>query len=100
MTVCGVRSLLAASAAAAILSYGVVGHGLSHTTSGHEMAGVVAGLCLLLATVLGGAGARPVVAELPAAREDATSALGVTPLLQPRDNRARASPSTLQRFRN
>ena len=100
MTSCGVRSLLAASAAAAVLSYGVVGHGLSHAISGDGMVGTIAGLCLLLATVLGIVRALPVVTDKPAARESAPIALNVSALPAPLDDRARASPITLQRFRN
>lgn len=100
MTSCGVRSLVAASAAAAVLSYGVAGHGLSHSISGDGMAGAIAGLCLLLATGLGIAGALPVVTDRPAARESAPTALSVSVLPAPLDDRARASPITLQRLRN
>ncbi len=53
MSVRRVRSLLAATAVAAVLSYGLAGHGLPQMSSHDGMAGAAAGLCLLLATALG-----------------------------------------------
>jgi hypothetical protein len=95
-----VRSLLAATAVAAVLSYGLAGHGLPQM-SGHDgMAGASAGLCLLLATALGfAAAATPGPLHTPVLREAATIAVGLAPRA-PLDVRARASPSALQRFRN
>lgn len=100
MSVRRVRSLLAATAVAAILSYGLAGHGLPQMSSHDGMAGAAAGLCLLLATVLAFASMpRPEAHHAPALRD--TSAIAVAPPPPaPVDGRARASPSTLQRFRN
>lgn len=48
-----IRPLLAATAVAAVLAYGLSGHALPQK-SGHDgMAGAATGLCLLLVTVLG-----------------------------------------------
>jgi hypothetical protein len=95
-----IRPLLAASAAAAILSYGLLGHALPQLTAHDDMAGATAGLCLLLATVLGAAAiaksanlhAAVIGVEAPRYAASAPSS--------PLDGRARASPSVLQRFRN
>lgn len=94
-----VRLVLATLAAAAVLGYGLVGHGLSHVTS-HEIAGAVATLCLLVATLLGTAAiARYAVNHGPAPRAKAETA-PVVPAPGPADRRARASPPVLQRLRN
>jgi hypothetical protein len=51
MTTAPIRSLLAASAVAAVMIHGLSGHGLPQ--SSHDgMAGAIAALCLLLATAL------------------------------------------------
>ena len=95
-----VRSLLAATAVAAVLSYGLAGHGLPQMSSHDGMAGAAAGLCLLLATALGiGAMSRPEPQHTPVVREAVAIAVGSPPAL-PLDERARASPVALQRFRN
>jgi len=95
-----IRPLLAASAAAAILSYGLVGHGLPQLTAHDDMAGAAAGLCLLLATVLVSA-ALPKNATLRAAVIEVDAPRYTPPApSSPLDGRARASPSMLQRFRN
>ncbi len=94
-----VRSLLATTAVAALVAFGLCAHGHRHVS--HEgLVGATAGFCVLLAITLQFAGApKPEVPE-PAV------VIQVAPtyhdLLSPRllDRRARASPSTLQRFRN
>jgi hypothetical protein len=94
-----VRSLIAATAIAAVLGYGLSGHGLRQVS--HDgMAGAAAGLCMLLAAALVfTAVPRPHAPQTPPLPEAATSALHQRPH-PPFDGRARASPSALQRFRN
>ena len=100
MSVRRVRALLAVTAAAAVLSYGLGSHALPQM-SGHDgMAGAAAGLCLLLATALVVAVvARP---EARGARVRCiTAAIAFSaPPPPPLDGRSRASPSALGRFRN
>lgn len=92
-----IRSVVAATAVAAVLSYGMVAH--APPMSSHDAMGVVAGLCILLVGSLSFAtvhmpeqhaavapGARPGYVEPP---QD-----------PPLDARTRASPRALQRFRN
>jgi len=90
----------AAAAIAAMLVYGLAGHAAHEMSTDDGMAGAVAGLCLLLVTVLGCA-ATPrsgVDRELrPAVGLRASSRKPGRPSI---DRRARASPSTLQRFLN
>ena len=94
------RSLLAATAVAAVLAYGLGGHGLPQMSSHDGMAGAAAGLCLLLAAVLGvGAMRRPESHHTPAERDVAPIAVAPPPPA-PLDGRARASPAVLQRYRN
>ena len=95
-----VRTFLAMTAVAAVISYGLSGHGPPHVTSEHGMAGSAAVLCLLLATTL-------VFAAIPTPRSQHTTAFGEVPQLdassaprEPLDGSARASPSVLQRFRH
>jgi hypothetical protein len=93
------RSLLAATAVAAVLAYGLSDHampGMSH----ESMAGAAAGLCLLLVTVLPYVAVPTVANREPAVVANAAPGYIATPRLSPRDARARASPRTLQRFRN
>jgi hypothetical protein len=95
-----IRSLLAATAVAAVLAHGVSGHGLSQMS--HDgMASAAVGLCLLLVTVVpyvvtrrSERAASPVVVESQL-RQEASA-----PPTFPLDARARASPPALQRFRN
>jgi hypothetical protein len=95
-----VRSLLAATAVAAVLSYGLSAHGLPEMSSHDGMAGAAASVCLLLATALGFAALpRPGAHRTPLLREAAPIAVD-SPPPAPLDGRARASPSALQRFRN
>jgi hypothetical protein len=95
-----IRSLLAATAIAAVLSYGFLGHGLPQM-SGHDgMAAATTGLCLLLVTVLGFAVTPKPDAHHPAVVADAAPAYVGPPPRPPLDGRSRASPSALQRFRN
>jgi hypothetical protein len=99
MTRVRIRPLLAATAASAVLSYGLFGHGLPQLSAHDDMAGV-AGLCLLLATILGFAATPKPEAQHPAVVEDVAPRYvdrAQHPLL---NGRARASPSALQRFRN
>jgi hypothetical protein len=95
-----VRLLLAATAVAAVFSYGLSGHSLPQMSSHDGMAGATAGLCLLLATALAfAATAKPDDPRTALLREAAPIVLGRPPE-PPLDGRARASPSALQRFRN
>lgn len=100
MTIGSTRSLLATISAAAVLGYGLAGHGIPQVSSHDGMPGAAAGLCLLLATAL-----QCIVARRPQAQSFplATSSWA-TPIGQPRptrlDGRARASPPVLQRFLN
>jgi hypothetical protein len=99
MTRAQIRPLLAATAIAAVLSHGLSGHGLPEMD--HDaMAGAAAGLCLLLATALGFAAMPKPEAHHPPLVTPATRTYSGPPLHPPIDGRARASPSTLQRFRN
>ncbi len=100
MTGTRIRSLLAATAVAAVLSYGLSGHSLPQM-SGHDgMAGAAAGLCLLLVTVLGFIAAPKLQAHRPTVVTEAAPGYVEPPPWPPLNGRARASPSALQRFRN
>lgn len=95
-----VRLVLAATTAGATLSYGVAGHTLAHAESHDGMAGAAAGLCLLLATALWfTVGPKP-AGERSSPVHSAVPGLVVLQVAFALDGRARASPSTLQRFRN
>jgi hypothetical protein len=100
MTTARLRPLLAAAAAAALLSYGLFGHALPRLESHDGMPGAAAGLCLLLVTALGYAALKRPKAERPALVANAHPAYVGAPARPPLDTRARASPSVLQRFRN
>jgi hypothetical protein len=94
------RSLLVTVAAATVLAYGAAGHSLPQVTSHDGMAGATVGLCLLLVTVLGlVALPRPDGRPRPI-RRVAVAVPEAVLALPPLDGRARASPSSLQRFRN
>lgn len=95
-----IRSLLAATAVAAVLSYGLSEHSLPQMSSHDGMAGAAAGLCLLLVTVLGYIAAPKPQAPRPVVVAEATPGYLEPPPRPPLDGRARASPSALQRFRN
>lgn len=95
-----IRSLLATTAVAAVLSYGLSGHGLPQMSSHDGMAGAAAGFCLLLVTVLGSVGMPKPDAYVPAVFTDALQSYAYPAPRPPVDGRARASPSILQRFRN
>lgn len=100
MSASRVRSFLAATAVAAVLAYGLGGHGLPQLSSHDGMAGATAGLCLLLAAALAFAATpEPDEPHAPLLREAAPIAVG-RPADAPLDGRARASPTALQRFRN
>jgi hypothetical protein len=94
------RSLLAVLAAASIIGYGIGGHALPMVESHDGMAGAGAGLCLLLAV-----GVACAVALRPQAQSFPVP-LAALPITVDRvrervvDQRARASPVVLQRFRN
>src|SRR6266511_620253 len=100
MTTVRIRPLLAATAVAAVLSYGLSGHGLPQMNSHDGMAGGAAGLCLMLVTVLGYAATPKAGADYRAVITDAAPSYVEPPQRPPLDGRARASPSALQRFRN
>ena len=99
MTPARMRPLLAATAVAAVLAYGLAGHGVPQMS--HDgMAGVAAGLCLLLTTALAYAATpRPRAQDCAVITDAAPTYVGPPPR-PPLDGRARASPSALQCFRN
>jgi hypothetical protein len=94
-----IRALLAATAVAAVLVYGLSGHGTPQM-SHDEMTGAAAGLCLLLAIAVAYAQPPKRAAHRPALVADAAPAYIAAPPSPPVDGRARASPVALQRFRN
>jgi hypothetical protein len=100
MTTAGIRSLLAATAVAAVLSYGLSGHGLPQMSSHDGMAGAGAGLCLLLAAAVGYIAAPKPEAQHPTVVTDTVPTYLDPPSRSLLDGRARASPTALQRFLN
>jgi hypothetical protein len=94
------RSLLAAAVVAAVLAYGAAGHGLPQVSTHEGMVGSTTGLCLLLVTVLGLIAMPRAEGPPRPVRAIGVPAPDATPVLAPLDARARASPSSLQRFRN
>ena len=100
MTGTRIRSLLAATAVATVLTHGLSGHSLPQASSHDGMAGAVSGLCLLLVTVLGYIAAPKPQAHRPTVVTDALPGYAEPPPRPPLNGRARASPSALQRFRN
>ena len=99
MTGTRIRSLLAATAVATVLSYGLSGHSLPQVSHDGK-AGAVSGLCLLLVSVLGYIAAPRPQAHRPTVVADASPGYAEPPPRPPPNGRARASPSALQRFRN
>jgi hypothetical protein len=95
-----VRSVVAATIVAAVLSYGLSGHGLPQLSDHDGMAGAAAGLCLLLATALTFAAIPRLAATRMPVLQDAAPTAAASPPPTHLDGRARASPSVLQRFRN
>jgi hypothetical protein len=101
MSTARIRPLLATTAVAAVLVYGLSGHGHGMAQMSHdEMAGAAAGLCLLLATAVAYAAAPKPAARQPAFVADAPPTYVAAHPRPPLDARARASPVALQRFRN
>jgi len=99
MSTARIRPLLAAIAVAAVLVYGLSGHGMPQM--GHDgMAGAAAGLCLLLATAVAYAAAPKPPAHYPRVVEGTAAFYVPAAPGAPLDGRARASPVALQRFRN
>lgn len=94
-----IRPLLATTAAAAVLTFGLSGHGLP-PQSHDAMSGAAVGVCVLLATALARLRTPPFEAAAPALATEATRALEATTAAAPADRRSRASPRTLKRFRN
>lgn len=95
-----IRRLLATTAVAAVFAYGLSGHGSPQMSTHDGMADAAAGLCLLLMAVLTYAGMpKPNTVGAAIATSVARLYTGPPPRM-PLDARARASPSTLQRFRN
>ena len=99
MTLSRARMLMSTIAVATLLLYGA-SHGLHRMSTDEAMAGAVTSLCVLLVTVLAVSPAqRPETdhelrpGDQPAARFAWPTGLAV-------DRKARASPRTLQRFRN
>jgi hypothetical protein len=91
-------SLVAAAVVAAVLAYGGLGHG--HPEIGHDdMAAAATSVCLLLATALGVV-ATPRAGGTAVSRPADLPARDAVAQVVPPDGRARASPSTLQRFLN
>lgn len=92
--------MLACLAVACVLAYGLAGHGLPDVNAHDGMAGVAAGLCVLLVAAVVVAGRRrPAWPTAPASHD---ARLALCPMGRPAavDVRARASPAELQRFRN
>ena len=98
MTLSQIR-LSAVTAIAAMLLYGLAGHATHEMSTDDGMAGAVAGLCLLLVTVLGCV-AIPRFGADREFRRVGLRASNPRPAPPSMDRRARASPSTLQRFLN
>jgi hypothetical protein len=94
------RPLVAALAAATVLAYGAAGHAAPQLDSHEGMAGSTFGLCLLLATFIARLATPPPVGAPRALRTVSVPAASSAWAPAPVDGRARASPSTLQRFRN
>jgi len=90
----------AATAIAAMLLYGLAGHATHEMSTDDGMAGAVASLCLLLVTVLGCAARPRSGAHLELRPAVGLRACNRKPARPSIDRRARASPSTLQRFLN
>jgi hypothetical protein len=99
MSTACIRPLLATIATAAVLGYGLSGHGLAQMNH-EEMAGAAAGLCLLLATAVAYAAASKPAAHQRAVVGDAAPTYVAALPRPPLDARARASPVALQHFRN
>jgi hypothetical protein len=99
MAAARLRPLLATTAVAAVLVYGLSGHGTAHM-SHEEMAGAAAGLCLLLATAVAYTAAPKPATHQRAFVADAAPTFVAALQRRPVDARARASPVSLQRFRN
>ena len=95
-----IQSLHAAIAVAAVLLYGLAGHGLPQMSSHEGMTGTAAGLCLLLATALACVVAPAPDTRLATVAMPEAPARGGSPPRTPMDGKARASPRALQRFRN
>lgn len=100
MSARSVRSLLAATAVAAVLSHGLSGHGLPQMSSHDGMAGVAAGFCMLLATALAFTALPTTRAHHAGLFREAAPIGASSPPCARLDLRTRASPSALQRFRN
>jgi hypothetical protein len=99
MTGARIRALLAVTAVTAVLAYSLSGHGAPQMS--HDgMAGTAAGLCVLLVTFVGYATApkRQLRHAFVVTHVEPVSS-GPTPRAAD-DRRARASPISLQRFRN
>ncbi|MDQ3379326.1 MAG: hypothetical protein M3546_03250 [Actinomycetota bacterium] len=99
MSLSRARVLMSTIVVATLLMYGAAGHGLHQMSTDEAMAGAVVALCLLLVTVLASTTLRQ-----PETRErrlgEHRAPLTPWPSEPAIDRRARASPSTLQRFRN
>jgi hypothetical protein len=95
MTTARIRSLLAATAVAALLAYGMSAHGMPQMN--HEgMAGAAAGLCLLLVTILAPVALPITEVRQPALVADEKPRRIALPQISP----DKASPRVLRRFRN
>lgn len=99
MTLSRARGLMSTIAVASLLLYGA-GHGVHQMSTDEAMAGAVTSLCLLLVTVLAVAPALRPETDHELRPGDQPAALFAWPSGQVVDRRARASPSTLQQFRN
>ena len=100
MTLPRMRTLILAIVVAALLLYGASGHGPHQMSTDEGMAGAVAGLCLLLFTVLGSAVRTRIPTNDEPRRAEAVLVTPTRPVQIAVDRRARASPSILQRFRD
>lgn len=90
------RSYVAAIGVAAVLAHGLTGHVPQLDHEGVSEA--AAGLCLLVAAVVGFAALRPPDSRHPVVWRAHSPAVALLPVRL--DRKARASPAVLQRFRN
>ena len=93
-----IRRLLAVTAVAAVVAYGLSGHGVPHLD--HDALAGAAGVCLLLAAAVVYAAPPKPAARRPTLVADAVPTPMAGPPDAAPDGRARASPIALHRFRN
>ena len=91
---------MATVAVVTLLLYGLAGHGVHHLSVDGATAGALVGLCLLLVTVFVSSPARRPQTDNERSLEELPASTIAWPQHPLVDLRARASPSTLQSFRN